>query len=420
MAYQLQTLPQFTPQNPTQDFMKSYGAAQESHSKKLEQQRLKKDIAAYDQRLNAELAQMLAATEASQASTQHSLAQTAEVAPNAEMQRRMHAEQMALAELQRMLAPGESQAKIGQYNASAAASKAQTEGLELDNALKGFNLNLQIQDFAQSQEEAEPIDSAALVEEVNRQYNPTITTILDTLPENMRSDLLSSMVPMDSQQENQYFREKKRREANLPEAQKAYEEESAKLSAKDKKVKLQEITKSNKTIDNLNTNLTSAQSAYNQVPWYEKGVFAGNREALSSAGQELDNKVYSMLLDSIEKLEGTGTVSEGDIAILKGIQPNRRMNPEAFSSVVQFIKTVGDRERQYNTWMSSLLSAQNPMMTQEKAQAGWDEFALSNPVVIPDVVKSSAYTPEQSEAQKEAQRRGLPLTIDIVKQVPNE
>ena len=156
------------------------------------------------------------------------------------------------------------------------------------------------------------------------------------------------------------------------------------------------------------------------MPWFEKGVFAGNREALSSAGQELDNKVYSMLLDSIEKLEGTGTVSEGDIAILKGIQPNRKMNPEAFSSVVQFIKTVGDREKMYNTWMSTLLSAQNPMMTQEKAQLGWDQFAATNPVVIPEIVRESAARLSQEDAQQEAQRRGLPLTIDIAKQVPNE
>jgi hypothetical protein len=420
MAYQLQTLPQFAPPNPYDQLTKGFKDSQQAQTNSLNQQKLKKDLDNYDRVLNAELSKMLAATEASQASTQHSLAQTAEVAPNAEMQRRMHGEQMALAELQRMLAPGESQAKIGQYNASAAASRAQTEGHELDNALKGIGLNWQLQDLAQSQEEAPPTDQAALVEEVNRQYNPTITTILDTLPENMKSDLLKSMVPMDSQQENQYFREKKRRESNLPEAQKAYEEEGAKLSARDKKTKLQEITKSNKTIDNLNTNLTSAQGAYDQVPWFEKGVFAGNREALSSAGQELDNKVYSMLLDSIEKLEGTGTVSEGDIAILKGIQPNRKMNPEAFSSVVQFIKTVGDREKMYNTWMSTLLSAQNPMMTQEKAQLGWDQFAATNPVVIPEIVRESAARLSQEDAQQEAQRRGLPLTIDIAKQVPNE
>ena len=70
MAYQLQTLPQFTPPNAYDQIAKGFKDVQQSQTNKLEQQRMRTENKYLDQKLNAEIAQMFAGTEATKASTE--------------------------------------------------------------------------------------------------------------------------------------------------------------------------------------------------------------------------------------------------------------------------------------------------------------------------------------------------------------
>jgi hypothetical protein len=63
MAFQLQTLPQFAPYDPLGSIAQGYAKGQEANTRRLEQERMRIENKTLDQKINAEIAALLATTE---------------------------------------------------------------------------------------------------------------------------------------------------------------------------------------------------------------------------------------------------------------------------------------------------------------------------------------------------------------------
>lgn len=401
MAYQLQTLPQFTPPNPTEAFMKSYGAMQDSHTKKLEQQKLKKDLDNYDRELNAQLAQMLAATEASQASTAHSQQLTA----GAEFQNLL-AQQFGAREAEAAIGQMNSAARTSQLQAEVQKLLAQQEEFKLQNPelfFSGPAGEIAQRKFVQQKygNESVPFTPYEVSEENASPDEMIFNEVFQDSPSAYKNMIARDIIPADPAQYDAWLEQQGMIEASMTPMQQVANTEFAKQEAKNRPAISEKLGNAMSTSNNILANLDKAQNAFNKLDDKEKGFVFGSAPELTGPANEVATSIATIVNNSLQSLRGMGQVSNLDLQWIIDQLPQRKMTDEGFAQTVKDLKKVQELIQKNVIFSNTAMNVKG--LDSVQAQTMWNYHLYENPLTLGSPAEDAD---EESKIDEQLKSRG--------------
>jgi hypothetical protein len=400
MAYQLQTLPQFTPPNAYDQIAKGFKDVQQSQTNKLEQQRMRTENKYLDQQLSAEISALLAATEASQASTNLSKEQLVGTQFQNKLQAE-HGEQALLTDMLYKSGIAQSSlanAEVGQINAQIAREKLPTEiaNLRFQNDLLKMKLKAweqyqggqQGNQGTQGSVDVYPVGTPGAMNDYINQTNNTGQSPLPPLPGAASSTQSIQAVPEKEKGPRDYLPPKVEEmatpyelfvkpEVTTPAQRKAEEEyagQSARELAKGYSAYANETAEEADKAGKQSVVLQNLRNSYGNTP--EKGEILGYLKAITSEAQLYEafksNAVMEVL--ALQK----GVQGENDRVMLEKTFGSRTMDEAAMDELLTLTEIANDRLIQKNNELVSWEEGEG--RSRSEVERAWQDYIADNSI----------------------------------------
>lgn len=381
--------------------MKGYQGMQQSKNTKLEREYKQKEIDSYDKRIAAELEKIYSSTRSSDAQAQESLARTQQIPLTAEMERALMGQQAASQKADT------DKKRFELENYELFLQGAGGDWFRQMHAMEEYNRKFPGQQPAQQSGQSSGGNPSLMpsgqVGTESSEPAGVFEEVLSALPAPEQQRVLNQVPPKDPNSRRQYEMMKSMEYGFLsPETQLSREQEIKKESTTKDELLNKAIPQRTQAQGEIKATLGEIRDIYGKIPEHQKGWVYGNAPAGNKDAQKVDSLVKRLVLTEMQKLKGTGNISDADVRIIETGLPNRRLNEESMEYILDFIGSVTDRQGKSDSFMSNaLVDKELPLKT---ANRMWGQYSLKNPL---EILPSKIENLSDEKLAKIAEKRGI-------------